>query len=641
MRFLQSLAARVVLTCMALVLVTSVSLMLFAHKGTISALRKVERRSLDNILYLVERELGLMEGMAANARANAVAALKESLRRDAAGAVETLTKQAATGGGVPAGFKEAGILVFKRKGSGWVGPDNTPLPEGVAKALDDVAPGGGFGLFDNFPGGKDGTEQGRTMAYLLPFASSKTRGVVAATAPLDAAAAMEDRLRRSAEDGIRDLLRDIRIQKTGYIAILDGKGNVWASSGNAAVPVELIEALGDTAMAKTARRVMVLPGERGDIFYLIGYFRPYDWHIVLAAPLDELDAPAFALVDSQLMLTAIVALAAIAAGLVLAHFVAGPVKRLTRFARSLPEQNMLHLDVEAYTAQLPPAGGGEVGDLAVALRFMTNELSRNVRELVEAESLRHRLEGELALARDIQYGMLPTKFPHGDTFVSAARMITAKEVGGDLYDLFFVADDKLCFVIGDVSDKGVPAALFMSMTVTLIRSAVKDGNMAVDKAMAGINDALSRDNPRGMFVTLVIGIMDTRTGEIAWTSGGHLPPLLLRPGRDGGAEVTALPASGDMVVGSFDGLPYRLLTARLEPGDTLLLYTDGVTEAMSPALEVYGETRLASVLREAAEPGLDALIQRILDDVEAHAAGAEQSDDITLLALHYAGPFSA
>ncbi len=616
---------------MALVLVTAVSLMLFAHKGTISALRKVERRSLDNILYLVERELGLMEGLAVNSRAHAVAALKESLRREAADAVDKLAAM----GGIPDGFADERIRIFIRDSSGWKDADQ-PVPPGVAESLEAVAPGGSFGLLDDVPATP--AEPERLAAYLLPFATSGIRGVVAATAPLSEATAMEERLRRAVEDGIRDLLRNIQIQKTGYIAILDSGGQVWASSGPAAVPGELTAALADTAMAKTARRVMVLPGEHGDSFYLIGYFRPYDWHIVLAAPLDELDAPAFALIDNQLLLTALVSLAAIAAGLILARFVAGPIKRLTRFATSLPGQNMLSLDVDAYTAQLPPAGGGEVGELSGAFRFMTNELSRNVRELVAAESLRHRLEGELALARDIQYGMLPTKFPQGDTFVSAARMITAKEVGGDLYDLFFVDDERLCFVLGDVSDKGVPAALFMSMTVTLIRSALGDGNTPVDKAMAGINDALSRDNPRGMFVTLVIGIMNTRTGAIAWASGGHLPPLRLRPGPDGRARVTALPASGDMVVGSFDGLPYRLLTDRLEPGDTLLLYTDGVTEAMNPTLEEYGETRLSALLGAAPEPDLDTLIDSILEDVAAHAAGADQSDDITLLALRFTGP---
>lgn len=630
MRLFQSLSARIALTCMVLVLLTATSLMLFAHKDTISALRKVERRSLDNILYLVERELGLMADLADNARAEAVNALKTALRGNAARAVARLPEAQ--------NLLPDGILVFKRSAAGWTGPDGALLQPEISAALEGVPPEGGFGLLDNFTGLKHAQAQGSAPAFLLPFATPEGRGVVAATASPGAAAALEDRLRRSAEAGIGDLLQNIKIQRTGYVAVLDGTGNMRAGTGRAAVPDELRSALRDPAMARTPRRVMVLPGPHGDILYLIGYFRPYDWHVVLAAPLDELEAPAFALVDRQLMLTALVALAAIAAGLVLGRLVAGPVKRLTRFARSLPEQNMLELDVPAYTAQLP-ATGGEVGELSGAFRYMTNELSRNVRELVAAESLRQRLEGELSLARDIQYGMLPTKFPHGDTFVSAASMITAKEVGGDLYDFFFLDEHRLCFVLGDVSDKGVPAALFMSMTVTLVRSALKAEGLPVDKALVRINDTLAQDNPRGMFVTLVIGVIDTRTGEVVWASGGHLPPLLLRPGA-GGLEVTALPASGDMVVGSFDGLPYRLLSVRLEPGDTFFLYTDGVTEAMNPDLEEYGEHRLFSVLRSVPEPDPAALIPRLMEDVAAHAEGAEQSDDITILALRFTGPTS-
>ncbi|WP_300669661.1 SpoIIE family protein phosphatase [Desulfoluna sp.] len=244
------------------------------------------------------------------------------------------------------------------------------------------------------------------------------------------------------------------------------------------------------------------------------------------------------------------------------------------------------------------------------------------------------MEGELAAAHEIQMSILPKifpAFPERKEFDLHAILEPAREVGGDLYDFYPLDENRLFFVIGDVSGKGVPASLFMAITMTLFKVNA-EGCVSPAEVMTRVNNQLSRDNEASMFVTTVCGILDVPTGELALSNGGHNPPLIL--GAEGLRVIAGTPS---MVVGAMEDIPYPLLTETLKPGEVLVLFTDGVTEAMNGVDEAYGDDRLADeLLKVVHQPAAD-ITQTILDDIRRFTGDTPQSDDITLLALRYSG----
>ena len=671
---MNSLASRITFTCILLVLVSAAGLMWFAHTGTLQTLRMVERRSLDNILYLVEHELTLTRSFVAEGEEHFFASVKEELRVTAESALETLALHAPEGEFArqaaiveeirPQLSSPLALLLFRREGQGsatvFHDEKGTACPW-LDQVFLSLPPAGRFGLIDLplalFPSvpptqpmqnekGGQGEEkplagQGNTaisgyshIAFFLPVPGGN---MLAALAPVSAIEQESVRQRAFVEQALMDMLKNIRIQETGSVVVLDSQGGVLgASVGGKALPSEVVEAIIDPHMLSKMRRVMVYPGDNGEVLYIVSFFRPYNWHIVIAAPLNELEAPAFVLMESQILITMGVSAVAILVGLALSQIVASPVRKLTRFARELPTKDLLTVEPAELLKEMPRVRGGEVAALASSFGFMVESLGKRMRELVSITKERERFESELSVARDIQFGMLPMPLAESAEIELAALMIPAKEVGGDLYDYFWLDDKLLCFAIGDVSDKGVPAALFMSMTISLSRVKLKDGLLSVGEAMRALNDILSNDNPRNMFVTLILGIIDVRTGHMQWASGGHPPPLLVRSGEKTN-EVQTLEASGDMVIGGFDGLPFKTLSVNLEPGDILLFYTDGVTEAVNTDLAMYTEEQLGDFVAKTEFFSVAELIGDVEADVHRHADGAQQSDDITMLALRWWG----
>jgi sigma-B regulation protein RsbU (phosphoserine phosphatase) len=201
-------------------------------------------------------------------------------------------------------------------------------------------------------------------------------------------------------------------------------------------------------------------------------------------------------------------------------------------------------------------------------------------------------------------------------------------VGGDFYDFFRIDNDHIGFVIADVSGKGVPAAIFMAVSRTLIRATGIRGGSTSD-CITYSNTLLAKESVNTMFVTVFYGIYNIRTGEVTYTNAGHNPPYLMKA--DG--TIQALPYSENLVVGAFDEFTYSEESTRLEPGDTLLLYTDGVTEAINVNEEEYGEKRLEAALKNLTQENCQQIINSVKDDVKAFTGEAEQSDDITLLAI--------
>ncbi len=263
----------------------------------------------------------------------------------------------------------------------------------------------------------------------------------------------------------------------------------------------------------------------------------------------------------------------------------------------------------------------------LALKQSMDALQETSAALARAKQ---RMELELNVGRDIQTSMLPSAVPDRKEVTLCASMDAAREVGGDFYDYYMLSENELCFCVADVSGKGVPAALFMAMSKILIKSCSRD-DPEPGNVITRVNAELSEDNQECMFVTVFFGVLNLLTGELRYTNGGHNPPLVRRAS----GEVAAVGDSHGPVVGIMPGEDYGQSTLHMAPGDVLLVFTDGVTEAMDTGDQLYGDERLFDVLQSAAESSAQALVNAVSDSVAAFAAGAEQADDITMLAVQY------
>lgn len=363
------------------------------------------------------------------------------------------------------------------------------------------------------------------------------------------------------------------------------------------------------------------------------YFKPLGWTLTAMVPESDLVFPATQLVERQIIIfTMILLFAWVCASFIIARIVS-PLSLLARFVRRLPEQDWTAEkgELPAAIAALPKRFHDEIGQLAEAFLLMDAKLRENIAQLVRETSLRGRIERELSIARDIQLGLLPQPLAaEVRAFISlAATMNASKEVGGDLYD-YFLLPDKLCLVIGDVSGKGVPAALFMAITRTLVR-ATAEAESDPARLLEIVNNHIAQNNPNLIFVTLLVGMLQLETREFTWANAGHPPPL--RVAADG--AVDPLQGRSGPACGVVENARYASFSHRFSVGEALVAYTDGVTEANDVFGAQYGEARLKATVAKAEKIDADILVSAIVADVGTFAAGTEQFDDITLLALRF------
>ena len=273
----------------------------------------------------------------------------------------------------------------------------------------------------------------------------------------------------------------------------------------------------------------------------------------------------------------------------------------------------------------------DLDDLSVTIEKAIEQINY-VHQMQHEHSQLESLKGDLAIASEIQQAILPRKFPPFPESVNlldiAASMQAAKDVGGDFYDFFRIDDDRIGFVIADVSGKGIPAAIFMAVSRTLIRAIGVRGESTA-KCITEANRMLANESVDCMFVTVFYGIYELKTGAINYCNAGHNPPYVVK--RNG--QVDPLPMSQDPMAGAIEGIEYHESSFQLEQGDALVLFTDGVTEAMNTNFEEFGEERLEDTLEEVALHNCQQIVEAIKTDVKAFAGEAEQSDDITILAL--------
>ncbi len=270
---------------------------------------------------------------------------------------------------------------------------------------------------------------------------------------------------------------------------------------------------------------------------------------------------------------------------------------------------------------------------------LSNDINSTVdtlkRYIADAEA---RIDAELAFAKAIQHSAMPSVFPPYPgrrEFDIHAAMYTAKEVGGDFYDFYFIDEDTLVFLVADVSGKGIPAAMFMMRSKTLIKSCAESG-MSVEEVFTMANEKLCEGNEAGMFVTAWMGVLNVKTGCLLFANAGHNPPLLRHA--DGSFEY--LKTRAGFVLGGMEGIRYRKNELQLQSGDVIYLYTDGVTEATDVENQLYGEERLRTLMNEHQESGVQVICEAVKADMDAFVGEAEQFDDITMLCLRFHGEVS-
>ena len=271
------------------------------------------------------------------------------------------------------------------------------------------------------------------------------------------------------------------------------------------------------------------------------------------------------------------------------------------------------------------------------LVFVVRRFARSEEKLEKKTLEQERMSGELRIASNIQQALLPAdELPTADIGEVSVegRLIPAKEVSGDLYNAF-VRDEKLFFCIGDVSGKGIPSALIMAITQTLFRNiAIRDNNPG--HIMRQLNVAACRNNKTNMFVTLFIGVLDLPTGHLRYCNAGHEVPILIAPhAAHSTPHSTLIEATPNLPIGLFDDFDYKMQEMVMEPGSTLFLYTDGLTEARNSQNQLFGRERTVQLVESCQHESAQQLVDSVVAEVEQFSENTEQSDDLTLLAICY------
>ena len=283
-------------------------------------------------------------------------------------------------------------------------------------------------------------------------------------------------------------------------------------------------------------------------------------------------------------------------------------------------------DGERSEIRLDDSGDDEFAMIAGAFNSMTDDIRTYIDSIGALTREKERQITELEIASKIQHGFLPKENASSDSYDIHAAMIPARDVGGDLYDYFPLDDDRVLLVIADVSGKGISAAMFMSVTLMLIRQYAKMG-LSPDEILKKANDTLSENNAEMLFATAFVAIYDSSTGALTYSNAGHNPPFTV------GDSIRTLDGARGTLLGLFEGEEYSTASDTVLPGETLLLYTDGVSEATDPKMEFFGEARLEETLRSFRNSHSANAVEHIRLALESFSDGSAQHDDITMLTI--------
>lgn len=426
---------------------------------------------------------------------------------------------------------------------------------------------------------------------------------------------------------LSQLIRNIEVLETGYAFLVSSGGTVMVHPDKSLVMKESVLAVHNKEFLGIAESIRGNDKsadsrytDTGDSLVWYKKIAGTDWYAGVVFPKSELFAPVTRL--SYLLI--IIGIICGGAMLVIVSFIS---RKVTGGMHNLMKLTDLIGKGKFDTPFPVQKGKDEMSRLSVSFEFMRQSLIEYMDELKTTENEKQKIESELSIAKDIQLGILPKPFEKRDDVELFAYMKPAKEVGGDLYDYYFLDDETLCFLIGDVSGKGVPAALFMAMSKTLIKASA-DKSVSAGDIFTKANRELAEGNDNCMFVTAFIGILNIKSGSLTYANAGHNPPMIIS-----GEKVRMVESNIKPPLGAFDGAVYETFSATLAAGDRLFLYTDGVTEAMDKDDGLYGEKRLETVLSGLKRATVKETLDEVAADVDAYSRGVPQSDDITILCL--------
>ncbi|MCK5808649.1 SpoIIE family protein phosphatase [bacterium] len=435
---------------------------------------------------------------------------------------------------------------------------------------------------------------------------------------------------------INTIVSSISILESGHIFLLSKKGRfISHPNSNIVMKKSLTEyasELSNHRLKVIAQRIKqgttgFLPYELDDKEHIV-YFSPIEsmgWYIGIVFPRNELFAPLHRLTKMTFIISFIGVLLLVLAVIVVTRRTTRRITALSKITEVIAAGNFSH-HIEH------DSSSDEIGKLSTSFNNMQVSLVKHIDNLQKVTAGKQKIESELQIAREIQMGILPTHFPSFPTphnFDVFATINPAREVGGDFYDFFFVDENRFCFVIGDVSGKGVPAALFMAVSKTLIKATATAGK-SLAETMTIVNNELILNNDSCMFVTVFIGILDVHTGEIEFSCAGHNPPVKLT---ENSSEMVAVHPSPPL--GAFSDVLYTSHTTQLKYGESLFLYTDGVTEAFNTEKRQYSCERLQNQLKPQSANSSSAIIESVTQSVERFTKNALQSDDITMLNIRF------
>jgi phosphoserine phosphatase RsbU/P len=428
---------------------------------------------------------------------------------------------------------------------------------------------------------------------------------------------------------------EIKIGENGFGYIVDKNGLLFAHP-NEELRMSLnfldsaphgYEGLVEVGLAMIEGQTGVLTYTRPNGERLVTAFNPIPatpgWSLGVSLYQEELLGTATALM-SHLIITII---AVILAVLIMVYFISDriskPILQLTDGVKMVSSGDL------NYT--LTVKTGDEIEELAGAFNRMTADLKEYISNLQKTTAEKERIESELQVANKIQSSMLPRTFPPYPEIKNLdlyATMEAAREVGGDFYDFFPLDNRRFCFSIGDVSGKGIPAALFMVITRTILKNQTLQGNPLAE-IFNQTNNLLCSDNVEDMFVTVFMGILDPETGEVEYVCAGHNPPLISR--QDGDCQF--LDVKRNLVLGGMEDFSYQAQKITLEPGDLLFLYTDGLNEAMNEKGDLFGDKRMFTSINDIKGDNVRRVIDRLKEAVGNFVQDTPASDDLTMLAL--------
>ena len=416
------------------------------------------------------------------------------------------------------------------------------------------------------------------------------------------------------------------IGQTGIVIISDAEGNVvsYAGMDNDEFENSTLADLGISFdRKKDIGKSLTCPVNGED--HLIGVSFVEGYYILGAIPMDEVQSfrNRAALINTVTEIIIFI-LMFILIRRMINSVIVSRIHNINHSLRKIME-GMLDTKVNEYSTTEFAHLSDDINSTVTSLRDYMNREQEKIRQ-------------ELEFAKNIQLSALPkleTVERFSQLFDLHATMHTAREVGGDFYDFYMLDESHLAILIADVSGKGVPAAMFMMTSKTMLKNLV-DSGMGLSEAFTKANEELCDGNDAGMFVTVWMGILDLKTGSLEYVNAGHNPPLIC--GESGSFEY--LKSKPGFVLTGMEGLKYRSQKTRLRPGDRIFLYTDGVTEANDPDQELYGEDRLLEYMNKSGDKPIKDILPGLKDDIDVFAKDAEQFDDITMLGLLYKGWFA-